>query len=111
MTFSLVKAIKSSHRHPINRILHCIGFPIYATGIALILGDLFGLHTNPVSGVILWSMAIGLFLLGHRIEGNLRAMTLIVIFKYVLRSSRSTTVVHRYTPAGIYQFYRSLFWR
>jgi hypothetical protein len=38
-------------------------------------------------------------------------MTLIVIFKYVLRSSRSTTVVHRYTPAGIYQFYRSLFWR
>ena len=111
MTFSLVKAIKSSHRHPINRILHCIGFPIYATGIGLILGDLFGLHTNPVSGVILWSMAIGLFLLGHRIEGNLRAMTLIVIFKYVLRSSRSTTVVHRYTPAGIYQFYRSLFWR
>jgi hypothetical protein len=111
MTFSLVKAIKSSHRHPINRILHCIGFPIYATGIALILGDLFGLHTNPVSGVILWSMAIGLFLLGHRIEGNLRAMTLIVIFKYVIRSSRSTTVVHRYTPAGIYQFYRSLFWR
>jgi hypothetical protein len=111
MPFSLVKAIKSSHRHPINRILHCIGFPIYATGIGLILGDLFGLHTNPVSGVILWSMAIGLFLLGHRIEGNLRAMTLIVIFKYVLRSSRSTTVVQRYTPAGIYQFYRSLFWR
>jgi hypothetical protein len=95
MTFSLVKAIKSSHRHPINRILHCIGFPIYATGIALILGDLFGLHTNPVSGVILWSMAIGLFLLGHRIEGNLRAMTLIVIFKYVLRSSRLTKSIHR----------------
>jgi hypothetical protein len=37
-----------------------------------------------------------LFLLGHRIEGNLRAMTLIVIFKYVLRSSRLTTaMVHR----------------
>jgi uncharacterized membrane protein YGL010W len=96
MPFSLVKAIKSSHRHPINRVLHCIGFPIYVTGIALILGDLFGLHTNPVNGVILWSMAIGLFLLGHGIESNLRAMTLIVIFKYVLRSSRLTTaVVHR----------------
>ena len=95
MSFSFVKAIKSSHRHPINRFLHCIGFPIYVTGIALILGDLFGLHTNPVNGVILWSMAIGLFLLGHRIEGNLRAMTLIVIFKYVLRSSILTTVVHR----------------
>lgn len=95
MSFSFVKAIKSSHRHPINRILHCIGFPIYVTGIALILGDLFGLHTNPVNGVILWSMAIGLFLLGHRIEGNLRAMTLIVIFKYVLRSSRLTKSIHR----------------
>ena len=95
MPFSLIKAIKSSHRHPINRILHCIGFPIYVTGMALILGNLFGLHTNPVSGVILWSTAIGLFLLGHRIEGNLRAMTLIVIFKYALRSSRLTTVVHR----------------
>jgi hypothetical protein len=56
---------------------------------------LFGLHTNPVNGVILWSMAIGLFLLGHRIEGNLRAMTLIVIFKYVLRSSRLTKSIHR----------------
>jgi uncharacterized membrane protein YGL010W len=95
MPFSFVKAIKSSHRHPINRILHCIGFPIYVTGIALILGDLFGLHTNPVNGVILWSIAIGLFLLGHRIEGNLRAMTLIVIFKYVLRSSRLTKSIHR----------------
>jgi uncharacterized membrane protein YGL010W len=95
MPFSLIKAIKSSHRHPINRILHCIGSPIYVTGIALILGDLFGLHTNPVNGVILWSIAFGLFLLGHIIEGNLRAMTLIVIFKYVLRSSRLTAVVHR----------------
>jgi uncharacterized membrane protein YGL010W len=95
MPFSFVKAIKSSHRHPINRILHCIGFPIYVTGTALILGDLFGLHTNPVNGVILWSIAIGLFLLGHRIEGNLRAMTLIVIFKYVLRSSRLTKSIHR----------------
>ena len=61
MPFSLIKAIKSSHRHPINRILHCIGSPIYVTGMALILGDLFGLHTNPVSGVILWSTAIALF--------------------------------------------------
>ena len=95
MPFSLIKAIKSSHRHPINRILHCIGSPIYVTGIALILGDLFGLHTNSINGVILWCMAIGLFLLGHRIEGNLRAMTLIVIFEYVLRSSILTTVVHR----------------
>jgi hypothetical protein len=36
--------------------------------------------------------AVGLFLLGHRIEGNLKAMTLIVLFKYVVRSRKSAAV-------------------
>ncbi|MFY9796642.1 MAG: hypothetical protein WAJ93_13225 [Candidatus Nitrosopolaris sp.] len=66
-----------------NRILHLIGIPIYATGIMLILGYFLGLHTNPITGITLWSIAICLFLTGHRIEGNLRAMTLIIIFKYL----------------------------
>jgi hypothetical protein len=34
--------------------------------------------------------AVGLFLLGHRIEGNLKAMALIVLFKYIVRSRKST---------------------
>jgi uncharacterized membrane protein YGL010W len=88
MSFSLIKAIKSTHKHPINRILHCIGAPIYIMGIALILGNPFGLYTNYVTGIVLWSMAVGLFLLGHAIEGNLRAMTLVVVFKYVFRSRK-----------------------
>ena len=41
------------------------------------------LHTNPITGITLWLMAIGLFLTGHKLEGNLRAMTLIIIFKYL----------------------------
>ncbi len=53
MPFSIIKAIKSSHGHPINRVLHCIGSLIYVTGIPLVLGDLFGLHTNPVNGLFL----------------------------------------------------------
>jgi hypothetical protein len=90
MSFSLIKAIKSTHRHPINRILHCVGASIYITGIVLILGSLVGLYTNSINGVILWSIAIGLFLIGHKIEGNLRAMTLIVLFKYLVRSGKLT---------------------
>jgi hypothetical protein len=83
MSFSLIKAIKSTHRHPVNRILHCIGAPFYITGIAFILEGIFGLHGNIMKGVVLSIMAIGLFLLGHKIEGNIRAMTLIILFKYV----------------------------
>jgi hypothetical protein len=86
MSFSLIKAIKSTHRHPINRTLHCIGAPLYITAIAFVLESLFGLYGNIMKGVILMFMAIGLFLLGHKIEGNIRAMTLIILFKYVSRA-------------------------
>ena len=83
MSFSVIKAIESTHRHPINRILHCIGAPFYIAGIAFILESLFGSHGNVMKGVVLSLMAIGLFLLGHKTEGNIRAMTLIILFKYV----------------------------
>jgi hypothetical protein len=83
MHFSLVKAIKSTHKTPVNRILRYIGLPIYATGIVLIVGYFIDLHTITITGITLWLMAIGLFLIGHKLEGNLRAMTLIIIFKYL----------------------------
>ena len=51
MPFSLVKAIKSSHKTPVNRILHCIGLPVYADGIMLIVGYFIDLHTNPITGI------------------------------------------------------------
>lgn len=54
MTFSLVKAIKSTHKHPVNRILHCIGLSVYATSIVLIEGYFIDLHTNPITGITLW---------------------------------------------------------
>ena len=83
MPLSLVKAIKGTHRHPANRILHLIGLPIYITGMTLIAGYFLNLNTNPITGLILWLAAVCLFLVGHKIEGNLRAMTLIVLFKYL----------------------------
>jgi uncharacterized membrane protein YGL010W len=87
----LRKAIKSTHRHPTNRILHCIGAPIYVAGITLILNNLlFGIK-YPAFGyaITLFCTAIGLFLLGHKTEGNLKAMTLILLFKYLVKSRKS----------------------
>lgn len=88
MPFSLAKAIKSTHRDPINRILHLIGLSIYVIGLTLAIGYFLGLNTNPITGLMLWSIAICLFLIGHKIEGNL-AMTLNIFFKY-LRSKKTT---------------------
>ena len=88
MPFSIVKAIKSTHRNPANRILHIIGLPIYVTGITIIVGYSLNLNTNPITGLILWLVAACLFLIGHKIEGNLRAMTLIILFKYLSRKAK-----------------------
>jgi hypothetical protein len=93
MSFSLLKAIKSTHRNPANRILHLIGLPIYVTGITLVAGYFLGLHTNPIAGITLWLITICLFLTGHKIEGNLRAMTSIIIFKY-LKSRKVALTTH-----------------
>jgi hypothetical protein len=94
MTFSLRKAISSTHRNPLNRTLHVIGLPFYIVGWTLIIEYFAGLHTNPVIGVTMWSLAICFFLTGHKIEGNLRAMTLIVLFKY-LKSKISVPLLAR----------------
>jgi hypothetical protein len=42
-----------------------------------------GQNTNPVNGLVLLIIAISLFLTGHKVEGNLRAMTLIILYKYL----------------------------
>ena len=95
MPFSLRKAVKSTHRHPINIILHCVGAPIYITGIALIIDNLlFSVkYLDLVYAIIMFCTAVGLFLLGHRVEGNLKAMTLIILLKYLVRSRKSTVPV------------------
>jgi len=69
--------------NPINRMLHCIGAPFYIFGVVMIVGHFLGTSDfNLMTGIILWSIAVGLFLTGHKIEKNLRAMTLIILFRY-----------------------------
>jgi len=81
MQFSLIKAIKSTHRNPVNRVLHCIGLAIYILAILMIIFHFLGFSmVNPLTPIILWSFAVCLFLIGHKIEGNFKAMTLILFF-------------------------------
>ena len=83
LKFNLLKAIKNTHRHPINIILHCIGLPLYIIGIYFIIFSFMDQNKSLLYGIILWTNAISLFIFGHMIEGNLRAMTLVVIYKYL----------------------------
>jgi hypothetical protein len=84
MRFSLIKAIKNTHRHPANRILHAIGLMLYFLAVLMILtGYFMDKSANPFNSLILLGVAIALFLLGHRIEGNLGATTWVILFKYL----------------------------
>jgi hypothetical protein len=42
------------------------------------------MDTNPIEGTTLWGIAVVLFVIGHKVEGNLRATTPVVMFKYLM---------------------------
>ena len=86
MKLSIYKAMRSTHRHPISRGLHLAGLCLYLAGLTQLAGFYLGGNSQDrsllISGIMLFPVAIGLFIAGHKIEGNLRAMTLVVIVKY-----------------------------
>lgn len=84
MPFNLFKAIRSTHRSSTNKILHFIGAPLYITGIFLMIAFLFGMNIDPIGGIILWITGVVLFLMGHKIERNIKATTPVVVVKYIL---------------------------
>jgi hypothetical protein len=81
---TILKIIKNTHRHPINQALHSIGAPFYAIGLAMILGHLAGMQTNLAVGAAMLFAAISMFVLGHTIEGNLRSMAPVLLFRFLL---------------------------
>ncbi len=89
MRFSLIKAIKNTHRHPANRMLHVIGLSLYVIAILMILGSLLNTNVNPYTSLFLFLVAIALFLFGHKIEGNIRSTTWVVLFKYLKECMRN----------------------
>ena len=94
MSFSFVKAVKSTHRHTLNKLLHLIGLAFYAFALFSLTSYLLGnQNQNPMLSLALWLTAINLFITGHTIENNPRAMIALVLFKYIksrLRRKKET---------------------
>jgi hypothetical protein len=86
MKLNIYKAVRSTHRHPVSRGLHLVGLCLYLAGLIQLAEFYLGGYSQNrpllISGIMLFPVAIGLFVAGHKIEGNLRAMTLVVIIKY-----------------------------
>jgi hypothetical protein len=80
---TILKVIKNTHRHPVNQALHSIGAPFYGLGLAMILGHVAGMHTSLVAGGAMFLAAIAMFVLGHKIEGNLKSMAPVLLFRVI----------------------------
>lgn len=84
MITKILQIIKSTHRHPINQALHSVGAPFYGIGLALIFGHLMGMQTNPLVGSLMFLGAVGMFVAGHRIEGNLNSMAPVLLSRLIM---------------------------
>jgi hypothetical protein len=50
----------------------------------MILGHLAGMQTNLAAGGAILLTAMTMFVLGHKIEGNLRSMVPVLVFRFLL---------------------------
>jgi hypothetical protein len=66
-------------------VLHSIGAPFYGVGLAMIVGHLGGIQTNLAAGGAMLLAAVALFVLGHKIEGNLRSMAPVLLLRFLLQ--------------------------
>lgn len=87
--------IKSTHRHPANQALHCVGAPFYVIGAAMTIGYFAGMHTDPALGIAMWTAAVAMFIIGHRIENNIGSMTPILIYRLISRKAARYLVEQR----------------
>ena len=90
-----LKIIKNTHRHPVNQALHCIAAPFYVLGVTMMLGNIVGIQTNLPAAATMLLGAIGMFVLGHKIEGNLRSMAPLLLFRF-LRATISRRKIASY---------------
>ena len=84
MSFSFVKAVKNTHRHPLNKLFHLVGLTLYAFALFSLISYLANdQNQNLILSLALWLTAINLFITGHMIEDNVRAITAVIVFKYI----------------------------
>jgi hypothetical protein len=79
----VLKIIRNTHKHPVNQALHCIGAPFYGLGLAMLIVHLGGMQTNLVAGGTMLLAAVAMFVLGHKIEGNIRSMAPVLLFRFL----------------------------
>jgi hypothetical protein len=94
---SIWVVVRNTHRNPTNIGLHIVGLPLYAIGIALIFGPVAGYPANQALGALLWVAAVAMFTAGHMIEGNVRSITPLLLYRLIsskLRSYFATNRVH-----------------
>ena len=72
-----------------------MGAPFYGVGLVMTLGHVAGMQTNLAAGGAMLLAAIAMFVLGHKIEGNLRSMAPVLLFRF-LRMLLSRRKVARY---------------
>jgi hypothetical protein len=61
-----------------------VGLSLYIFALYILISYFAARHDqNLLYGLALWLAAVNLFILGHAIEGSVKAMTAIVVFKYV----------------------------
>ncbi len=102
----IVKIIKNTHRHPVNQALHSIGAPFYGLGLAMLIGHLVEMQTNLGAASAMLLASIAMFVLGHKVEGNIRSMMPVLLFRYlyVVASGRK---VARYSLTKRIHFLRT----
>jgi hypothetical protein len=94
----ILRIIKNTHRHPVNQALHSIGAPFYGLGLLMSVGHLGGIQTNLTAAGTMLLAAIAMFVLGHKIEGNIRSMMPVLLFRF-LYATVSGRKVARYSLA------------
>jgi hypothetical protein len=73
-----------------------MGAPFYGVGLVMIFGHVAGMQTNLVVGGAMLFAAIAMFVLGHKIEGNLRSMAPVILFRFLVVVLLSRRKVDRY---------------
>ena len=94
----ILKIIKNTHRHPINQALHSVGAPFYGLGLVMSIGYFGGMQTNLAVGSTMLLTAVAMFVLGHKIEGNIKSMAPVLLFRFLCAKVSRRKVV-RYSIA------------
>jgi ribose/xylose/arabinose/galactoside ABC-type transport system permease subunit len=102
---TILRIIRNTHRHPANKALHFIGAPFYLAGLVGMLGHFAGMQQqyttttiDTVAGAAMWLAAIAMFVLGHKIEGNIGSMTPVLLFRLLSRKVARYPIAQRVHP-------------